>query len=206
MIIYPDLDLRIWEVSNSCETLPEESYYTKAQIDSKLRTLSGNLESDISAATSGKQDTLVSGETIKTINGESLLGSGNIEISGGGGVTSGEVEEMISEATSGLPTTSEVTEEIAAATSGLPTTSEMTTAINEATSGKVDTTAITANYYDKTAIDAADEVVAQALNTLNNVTATHTSQLGGFTLVSMTKAQFDQITPQNNVIYFVRES
>ena len=30
-----------------------------------------------------KQDTLVSGENIKTINGESILGSGNIEISGG---------------------------------------------------------------------------------------------------------------------------
>lgn len=33
----------------------------------------------------GKQDKLVSGENIKTINGESILGSGDIEISGGGG-------------------------------------------------------------------------------------------------------------------------
>lgn len=32
-----------------------------------------------------KQDTLVSGTNIKTVNGNSLLGSGNIEISGGGG-------------------------------------------------------------------------------------------------------------------------
>lgn len=32
----------------------------------------------------GKQDKLVSGENIKTINGESILGSGDIEISGGG--------------------------------------------------------------------------------------------------------------------------
>lgn len=32
-----------------------------------------------------KQDTLVSGENIKTINGESILGEGNIEISGGSG-------------------------------------------------------------------------------------------------------------------------
>ena len=31
-----------------------------------------------------KQDTLVSGTNIKTINGESVLGSGNIEIQGGG--------------------------------------------------------------------------------------------------------------------------
>ena len=34
---------------------------------------------------SGKQDTLVSGENIKTINGESILGSGNIVIEGGSG-------------------------------------------------------------------------------------------------------------------------
>ena len=33
----------------------------------------------------GKQDTLVSGENIKTINNTSILGSGNIDIQGGGG-------------------------------------------------------------------------------------------------------------------------
>lgn len=38
----------------------------------------------IAAAVSGKQDTLVSGTNIKTINNESLLGSGNIDIQGGG--------------------------------------------------------------------------------------------------------------------------
>jgi hypothetical protein len=32
----------------------------------------------------GKQDTLVSGTNIKTINNQSLLGSGNIDIQGGG--------------------------------------------------------------------------------------------------------------------------
>ena len=50
---------------------------------------------------SGKQDKLVSGTNIKTINGESILGSGNISISGEGGGSSGggskefvEVEPM----------------------------------------------------------------------------------------------------------------
>lgn len=41
-------------------------------------------------AWSGKQDPLVSGTTIKTINGTALLGSGDITISGSGGVTLGE--------------------------------------------------------------------------------------------------------------------
>lgn len=36
---------------------------------------------------SSKQDTLVSGTNIKTINGQSLLGNGNIDITGGGTIT-----------------------------------------------------------------------------------------------------------------------
>ena len=39
----------------------------------------------IGVAIKGKQDNLVSGTNIKTINSQSLLGSGNIVISGGGG-------------------------------------------------------------------------------------------------------------------------
>lgn len=35
----------------------------------------------------GKQDTLVSGTNIKTVNGQSLLGNGNIQIEGGGTIT-----------------------------------------------------------------------------------------------------------------------
>ena len=42
-------------------------------------------EDEIDTALSGKQATLVSGTNIKTVNNESLLGSGNISISGGGG-------------------------------------------------------------------------------------------------------------------------
>lgn len=45
-------------------------------------TISGTTISAKSDAT--KQDKLISGTTIKTVNGESLLGSGNIEIKGGG--------------------------------------------------------------------------------------------------------------------------
>ena len=48
----------------------DERYYTESEIDALL---------------SAKQSTLVSGTNIKTINGESVLGSGDIEIQGGGG-------------------------------------------------------------------------------------------------------------------------
>lgn len=51
------------------------NYYTKSET-------SGATE--ISTALNAKQDTLVSGTNIKTINNESILGSGNINIQGGG--------------------------------------------------------------------------------------------------------------------------
>ena len=41
-------------------------------------------EEYVDSAVEGKQDTLISGENIKTINGQSVLGSGNITIQGGG--------------------------------------------------------------------------------------------------------------------------
>ena len=40
-------------------------------------------KTEIDSALEGKQDSLVSGTTIKTINGNSILGEGNIEITGG---------------------------------------------------------------------------------------------------------------------------
>lgn len=45
----------------------------------------------------GKQDKLVSGENIKTINGESILGSGDITIQGGGSYNDSEIREAISQ-------------------------------------------------------------------------------------------------------------
>lgn len=44
---------------------------------------SAQTQSAITSAVSTKQDTLVSGTNIKTINNESILGSGNIDIQGG---------------------------------------------------------------------------------------------------------------------------
>ena len=46
------------------------------------------LWSKIKTALAGKQDKLTSGENIKTINNQSILGSGNITITGGGDTSS----------------------------------------------------------------------------------------------------------------------
>ena len=50
-------------------------------LDTEITRLAGVTNQDIS----GKQNTLVSGSNIKTINGDSILGSGNLVVSGGGG-------------------------------------------------------------------------------------------------------------------------
>ena len=74
-------DITNW--NNKLDSSDLEPYYTSAQTDTA-----------ISNATSGKQDTLVSGVNIKTINNQSLLGSGNIQIQGGSG-GSGDGETVI---------------------------------------------------------------------------------------------------------------
>ena len=59
------------------------TYEQKGHYDSAISTLTSSvntLETNIQT----KQDTLVSGTNIKTINNESILGEGNIEIQGGG--------------------------------------------------------------------------------------------------------------------------
>lgn len=57
----------------------------------KVNTPSGDKDAAnklyVDTETAKKQDTLTSGTTIKTINGETLLGSGNISISTGGTIT-----------------------------------------------------------------------------------------------------------------------
>lgn len=58
---------------------------TAAALNALNEELSGKADSsDVTAALSGKQDTLIAGTNIKTINNESILGSGNIDIQGGG--------------------------------------------------------------------------------------------------------------------------
>lgn len=52
---------------------------------SKLNTTAKDVLGAINEVVTTKQDTLISGTNIKTINGESIVGSGDIEIKGGGG-------------------------------------------------------------------------------------------------------------------------
>lgn len=79
---------------------PKGDYALKTEVPTKVSNLTNDsgfqTAADVTSATknlatktelSGKQDTLVSGTTIKTINGNSILGEGNIEIQGGSTIT-----------------------------------------------------------------------------------------------------------------------
>lgn len=55
--------------------------YTRGEVDAAINAETAAREQ----AVASKQDTLVSGTNIKTINGQTLLGEGNIEIQGGSG-------------------------------------------------------------------------------------------------------------------------
>ena len=65
------------------------NYYTKTETNTllggKADTATTYTKTEVDTALGGKQATLVSGTNIKTINNESILGSGNIDIQGGGG-------------------------------------------------------------------------------------------------------------------------
>lgn len=58
--------------------------YTKEEIDNDHLVISSSLN-DLNTRLNTKQDTLVSGTNIKTINNQSILGSGNITLTGGSG-------------------------------------------------------------------------------------------------------------------------
>lgn len=80
------LDEDITLTAEDVSALPSDTFIPT--VDQTYKASSTNAQSGtaVAGAISGKQDTLVSGINIKTINNTSILGEGNIEISGGGSV------------------------------------------------------------------------------------------------------------------------
>lgn len=65
------------------------SYATGGGTATGTNTGDNATNSQYSGLAASKQDTLVSGTNIKTINGSSVLGSGDLVISGGSGISRG---------------------------------------------------------------------------------------------------------------------
>lgn len=135
------------------EFINPENYYTKDEVDSAITNAtadfvtSGDVETQITAATSGLQETLVSGTNIKTINNESLLGSGNITIQGGSGSTNViELTKAEYEALSAVSpdTFYIITDADSINVDDFATSGDIAT-INTALSGKADAVSVSAN-------------------------------------------------------------
>lgn len=166
----------------------------EAEIPTKVSSLendlnfvnSGDVKTQIDNATSGKQDTLVSGVNIKTINNQSLLGSGNIEIqgggSGGGSYTAGANIDITNNVISVTGITAPTKTSDLANDSGFINSEQAQTQINSSVSGKVDTSVFatyTANTKteiddavslkaDSSRVDEIEEVTASALVELHS--------------------------------------
>lgn len=82
---YTPTDLSNYYTKSETSGATEISTALASKADTATTYTKTETDNAITAATSAKQDTLVSGTNIKTINGETLLGEGNIEIQGGGG-------------------------------------------------------------------------------------------------------------------------
>ena len=140
-------DITNWD--NKLDSSALTPYYTSAQTDTA-----------ISNAISGKQDTLVSGTNIKTINNQSLLGSGNIEIQGGSGsaniieITQAEYDALTAYTEGAMYVITDAQEiniDNYATTGALGsyyTSAETDTAISNAVSGKTDKISVVPNDFD----------------------------------------------------------
>ena len=83
---YTPTDLSNYYTKSETSGATEISTALNAKADTATTYTKTETDNAITAATSTKQDTLVSGTNIKTINNESILGSGNITIQGSGSV------------------------------------------------------------------------------------------------------------------------
>ena len=87
------------EIATALNAKLDATAYTPTDLSNYYQKSETSGKTEISTALSTKQDTLVSGTSIKTINNESILGSGNITIQGGGGevssaITSGDTNAV----------------------------------------------------------------------------------------------------------------
>ena len=178
-------------------------YYTSAQT-----------ESAITQAVSGKQDTLISGTNIKTINNESLLGSGNIVIQGGGGTVSSAITSGDTNAVAGgavYDKFDEVEQVTARALNSLAEADEVAARalidLNSSISGKADTSAVTA-IQDSLSGYVATSAVTTAVTSGSTSVITSGGvyeQMGGLKLIKLTQSAYDALSPDydSNTLYVI---
>ena len=176
------------------------NYYTKSDandlLDDKADKVNTYTKTEVDAVLSGKQETLISGTNIKTINNESILGSGNITIN----VTvDSELSTTSENPVQNKVITNTLNEKERAISIALNDLEErkidesgLTEAISAATNDMATQTWVSGFTYNKTATD----------NLLN--AKADTTALGGLTLVKLTQAEYDALaTKDSNTLYVI---
>lgn len=184
---YTPTDLSNYYTKSETSGATEISTALESKADTATTYTKTETDNAITAATSIKQDTLVSGTNIKTINGETLLGEGNITIEGGSGGGMTEDDELL-----------------------------LSTALTDLNYRKIDSSEVRSNYqrkgdyatknYVTTALEPyetkldeinTEEVTSYALNDLNN-------RFGGLSIVKITESEYAALTTKyENTLYIV---
>ena len=149
--------------------------YTKTETDNA-----------ITAATSTKQDKLVSGTNIKTINNQNILGEGNIDIQGGGGKDD-NTQQLIA--------TSLVDLNDRKADKSLLSNYQVKG--DYATKSQLDAKANASDVMTLAKSEENEMITASALNNLNN-------KFGGLSLVKITESEYAALSAKDeNTLYIV---
>ena len=209
--------------------------YTKTEADEKFATNTQvtGLTSDVRAVQTDKQDKLVSGTNIKTINGDSILGNGNLVIQSGASnwddiqgkpqfarvATSGDYNDLTNKPTipdvSGLATKEEIadmeTKSNAAAT--YATKSEIPSLEGYLTETVASETYATKQELGNKLDTATYNSEKAGFETKENAAATYQVKGDYATkselpkLVTLTQSEYDALTTKDeNTYYFIKEA
>lgn len=142
-----------------------------------------------------KQDTLVSGTNIKTINNESILGSGNITIEASGGGMDEDTELLISSALVDLNDRKIDAYEVKENYQKKGDYATNTDLALKANSADVPTL---------TDYDEAQKITSWSLNELNARIAALEEAMGGMKIVKITQSAYDALTTKDaNTLYVI---
>ena len=203
-----DLGTVITDISGKQDVI-DSSHKLSADLVDDTSTTNKFVTASDKSTWSGKQDALVSGTNIKTINNESILGSGNITIQGGGSsYTAGDNIDITNDVIS-----VDIDDEKKVIASALVELHN-----DKADKNQLNNYQLKGDYMIESQVDTkiesyarseaeainVEKVEAAALNDLNKrVTALETA-LGGMTLVSLTQAQYEALTVKdNNTLYII---
>ena len=195
-----ELPTKVSQLSN------DKGYLTEHQdISGKVNTSDFvTYKNEVTTKLAAKQDTLVSGTNIKTINNQSILGGGNITIEGGSTIT---IDSVMSDTSVNAVQNKVIKSYIDNKVINVPTkTSQLTNDSGFITSADLDTSYAKVTYVDTQ--DASNLATAKQYSNDNLTTAKSYTDTSITNLTwKGTQSEYDALTTiDEKVIYFIKES